>query len=82
MYPSTVPHLLKYNITPVAEGVLLRIWEPAERNEVRVKPFLFMLKYRMSSEAEARRFLTSYLSLYQSTVAQASQEQESLGVDG
>lgn len=81
MYPPTVPHLLKYNITPIAEGVLLRIWEPAERDEIRVKPFLFMLKYRMSSEAEAKRFLTDYFSLYRSSLVQISQGQEDLGVD-
>lgn len=81
MYPPTVPHLLKYNITPMAGGVLLRIWEPAERNEIRVKPFLFMLKYRMPSEAEARKFLTNYLSWYRSTLAQASSEPEKLIVE-
>jgi len=57
-------HLIKYNITPTDEGVLLKIWEPAERNETRVKPFLFMLKYRLSSEREARDFLANYLSFY------------------
>lgn len=76
MYPPIVPQLLKYNITPMAEGVLLRIWEPAERNEIRVKPFLFMLKYRMPSEAEARRFVSRYLSLYRSIQIQASQGHE------
>lgn len=70
MHPPSVPQLLKYNITPMADGVLLRIWEPAERNEIRVKPFLFMVKYRLPSEAEARRFVSSYLSLYRSTQIQ------------
>lgn len=73
MYPPTVPPLLKYNITPMAEGVLLRIWEPAERDETRVKPFLFMLKYRMSSEAEAKKFFTTYLSMYRSVFVQTPQ---------
>lgn len=72
MHPPTIPHLLKYNITPIAGGVLLRIWEPAERDEIRVKPFLFMLKYRLPSEADARRFLADYLSLYKSPVLQTS----------
>lgn len=66
------PHLLKYNITPVAGGVLLRIWEPADRNDVRVKPFLYMLKYRLASETEARKFLADYLSVYKSPVLQTS----------
>jgi hypothetical protein len=72
MHPPSVPHLLKYNITPVAGGVLLRIWEPAERNDVRVKPFLYMLKYRLTSEADARNFLAEYLSVYKSSVLQTS----------
>ncbi|WP_416673313.1 hypothetical protein [Egbenema bharatensis] len=72
MHPPSVPHLLKYNITPVAGGVLLRIWEPAERNDVRVKPFLYMLKYRLTSEADARKFLAEYLSVYKSSVLQTS----------
>lgn len=72
MHSPSVPHLLKYNITPVAGGVLLRIWEPAERDDVRVKPFLYMLKYRLASEAEARKFLADYLSVYKSPVLETS----------
>lgn len=70
MQHSSVPHVLKYNITSVAGGVLLRIWEPAPKDEVRVKPFLFMLKYRMTSEAEARKFLEDYLKLYKTALLQ------------
>lgn len=81
MHPPSVPQLLKYNITPTDEGVLLRIWEPAERNEVRVKPFLFMVKYRLPSEAEARRFVSNYLSLYRSPRAQTLCGQEKPGAD-
>jgi hypothetical protein len=72
MHPPSVPHLLKYNITPIAGGVLLRIWEPAERNDVRVKPFLYMLKYRFAMETDARKFLADYLSVYKSFVLQTS----------
>lgn len=72
MHHPHVPHVLKYNITPIAGGVLLRIWEPASKDDVRVKPFLFMLKYRMASEAEARKFLEDYLALYKATSLQTS----------
>lgn len=72
MHSPSIPHLIKYNITPVIGGVMLRIWEPAERDDIRVKPFLFMLKYRMASEAEAREFLTDYLSFYKSPLLQTS----------
>lgn len=71
-YSSELPHLLKYNITPTADGgVLLSIWEPAPKNEIRVKPFLFMIRYRLHSEAEARRLLSHYLSTYR-TLSQSS----------
>lgn len=72
MHHPHVPHVLKYNITPIAGGVMLRIWEPASKDDVRVKPFLFMLKYRMTSEAEARKFLEDYLALYKATSLQTS----------
>lgn len=72
MHSPSLPHLIKYNITPVLGGVMLRIWEPAERDDIRVKPFLFMLKYRMASETEAREFLSNYLSLYKSPLVQTS----------
>ena len=72
MHHPNVPHVLKYNITPTVGGVLLRIWEPAPKDEARVKPFLFMLKYRMTSEAEARKFLEDYLALYKTASLQTS----------
>lgn len=78
MHPPSIPHLLKYNITPVAGGVLLRIWEPVERDEMRVKPFLFMLKYRMPSEAEARKFLAEYVDLYKSASLSTSHGRRTL----
>ncbi|MBD1852156.1 hypothetical protein [Leptolyngbya sp. FACHB-711] len=69
--PTTSPtgsteilHVLKYNITALEEGVLLSIWEPAARNDTRVKPFLYMVKYRLPSEADARKLLAHYISAY------------------
>jgi hypothetical protein len=58
-------HPLEYNITPIEKGVLLSIWEPAPKNEVRVRPFLFMVKCRLLSEVDAKRLLAHYLSVYQ-----------------
>lgn len=80
MHPSDIPHLLKYNITSTPGGVLLRIWEPASKDEIRVKPFLFMLKYRLPSEADARKFLADYLSLYKAAVLQTSHGHRKPGV--
>jgi len=57
------PHL-KYNITKIEGGVLLSIWEPAPKNDLRVKPFLFMSRYRLASELEAKKLLAHYLSVY------------------
>lgn len=62
------PHL-KYNITAIEGGVLLSIWEPAPKSDVRVKPFLFMTRHRLSSELEAKKMLAHYLAVYK----QASQ---------
>lgn len=63
MQCSEPPHL-KYNITATEGGVLLSIWEPAPKNDVRVKPFLFMTRHRLASELEAKRLLAHYLSVY------------------
>jgi hypothetical protein len=57
------PHL-KYNITLIDGGVLLSIWEPAPKSDVRVKPFLFMTRHRLPSELEAKKLLAHYLSVY------------------
>jgi hypothetical protein len=72
MHPPTVPHLLKVSITPMSGGVILTIWEPIERDEIRVKPFLFKLRYRMSSEAEARKFVAEYHALYKTAASPTS----------
>jgi hypothetical protein len=58
------PPQLKYNITEIEGGVLLSIWEPAPKNDLRVKPFLFMSRHRLSSELEAKKLLAHYLSVY------------------
>jgi hypothetical protein len=57
-------HPLEYNITPIEKGVLLSIWEPAPKNDIRVRPFLFMVKCRLLSEVDAKRLLAHYLSVY------------------
>lgn len=57
------PHL-KYNITVTDSGVVLSIWEPAPKNEERVKPFLFMTRHRLANELEAKKLLAHYLSVY------------------
>lgn len=75
MSPSSIASQFKHSITPIDGGVMLRIWESAERNETRIKPFLFMLKYRMSSEAEAKKFFAEYCALYQSVLVKTSQTQ-------
>ncbi|HEY9643343.1 MAG TPA: hypothetical protein V6C57_22835 [Coleofasciculaceae cyanobacterium] len=68
-----MPHLLKYNIAPIEGGVILSIWEPAAKSEVRVKPFLYMVRYRLPSEAEAMKLLSEYLATYKAK-AQIPQE--------
>jgi len=73
MHSTSIPYLLKYNITPIEGGVILSIWEPATKNEVRVKPFLYMIRYRLSSEAEAMKLLSEYLATYKAK-AQIPQE--------
>ncbi|NJR66824.1 MAG: hypothetical protein HC772_18370 [Leptolyngbyaceae cyanobacterium CRU_2_3] len=73
MYSTTTPHLIKYNITPFEGGVILSIWEPAAKSEVRVKPFLYMVRYRLPSEVEAMKLLSEYLATYKAK-AQIPQE--------
>jgi hypothetical protein len=73
MHSNSTPHLLKYNIAPIEGGVILSIWEPALKNEVRVKPFLYMVRYRLPSEAEAMKLLSQYLATYKAK-AQIPQE--------
>lgn len=70
MHCPEPPHL-KYNITAIEGGVLLSIWEPAPKNDVRVKPFLFMSRHRLSSELEAKKLLTHYLSVYRRATQRA-----------
>lgn len=63
MQCSEPPHL-KYNIAAIEGGVLLSIWEPAVKSDVRVKPFLFMSRHRLPSELEAKKMLAHYLAVY------------------
>ena len=72
-HSTHTPYLLKYNIAPIEGGVILSIWEPAIKNEVRVKPFLYMIRYRLPSEAEAMNLLSEYLATYKAK-AQIPQE--------
>ncbi len=58
------PSVLKYNITALESGVLLSIWEPAPKNETRVKPFLYMVRYRLDCEADARKLLAQYVATH------------------
>jgi hypothetical protein len=78
-YPPPPPNLsmhcpepprLKYNITAIDGGVLLSIWEPAPKSDVRVKPFLFMSRHRLPSELEARKMLGHYLLVYRRATQQ------------
>jgi hypothetical protein len=59
-----MPQSLEYNITPIEKGVLLSIWEPAPKNEIRVRPFLFMVKCRLLSEVDAKKLVAHYMSVY------------------
>lgn len=65
MQSITTPQLLKYNLTRSKDGIQLCIWEPAPITPDRVKPFLFMARYRLVSEEEVRDILQSYQMAYQ-----------------
>lgn len=62
--PTPQKVVIKYNIFPKEDGVLLCMWEPAPLSEMRVKPFLYMVKQRLGSETEALDVLNRYLSAY------------------
>jgi hypothetical protein len=62
--PKNQKVVLKYNIFHKEDGVLLCMWEPAPLTEMRVKPFLYMVRQRVESEAEAMDLLNQYLSAY------------------
>jgi hypothetical protein len=65
MQPSEFSQLvIKYNILAKDDGVTLCLWEPAPLNETRVKPFLYMVRQRLSSEDEAQQLLDFYLKVY------------------
>lgn len=65
MHSLKTPYVLKYSITPSDDGLTLCIWEPAAINESRVRPFLFMAKYRLETEDEAHLVLGHYRQIYQ-----------------
>ena len=65
MHSLKAPYVLKYSITPSDDGLTLCIWEPASINETRVRPFLFMAKYRLETEDEANLVLGHYRQVYQ-----------------
>lgn len=66
MQSLKLPQLIKFSVTFHDDGVLLSIWEPAPINDSRVRPFLFMAKYRLSTEDEAKEVLSYYREAYQS----------------
>lgn len=65
MQSVDIPQLIKYSITPIDDGILLCIWEPAPLSESRVRPFLFMARYRLASQAEAQQILDYYETIYE-----------------
>jgi hypothetical protein len=63
--PNLPPITIKYSILHQEDNsVLLCLWEPAVMNETRVKPFLYMVRQRLPSEAEALDLLQHYLAVY------------------
>lgn len=60
--------------------MLLSIWEPAPMTSSRAKPFLFMVRLKLPSEAEARELLDHYFQVYQAVVIPTTDELEQLGV--
>jgi hypothetical protein len=65
VYPMPLPELpsrVHYTITPTKTGVNLCIWETAQVTDVRVKPFLFKIRHRLTSDTEAQQVLHEYLS--------------------
>ena len=76
LYPSpipmqslTVPPVINYSITPIKGGVLLRIWENAPVTSTRVKPLMFMARYRVETEEDAKAILKFYRAAYRSSNA-------------
>ena len=59
--------VIKYNILSKDDGVTLCLWESAPINETRVKPFLYMVRQRLSSKDEAQQLLDFYLTVYATT---------------
>lgn len=64
MQSLETPQLIKYSISPTTGGYMLCIWEPATVTASRVKPFLFMARYRVETESEAEEIITHYRTVY------------------
>ncbi|HEY9646022.1 MAG TPA: hypothetical protein V6C88_06625 [Chroococcidiopsis sp.] len=71
MQSLEIPQLIKYSITPKDDGVLLCIWEPAPMTDTRVRPFLFMARYRLADDNEAKTVLEEYQVAYQALGSQS-----------
>lgn len=54
-------HIIHYRLIEIEEGVRLRVWEPAPKNNQRLNPYLFMVNYVLTSETEAKKVLNLYL---------------------
>ncbi|MDX2212657.1 MAG: hypothetical protein SFY66_05145 [Oculatellaceae cyanobacterium bins.114] len=67
--PDASQLVIKYNILPREDGVILCLWEPAPMDGTRVKPFLYMVRQRFPSEDEAKKLLDFYLTTYQTAQA-------------
>lgn len=65
MQSLKAPYVLKYSVTPSDDGLTLCIWEPAPINDTRIRPFLFMAKYRIASDDEVSLILSQYRQVYQ-----------------
>jgi hypothetical protein len=52
---------IQYSMTTIDGGIHLCIWEDAHVTDVRVKPFLFKVNYRLPSSDEAEKLLDDYL---------------------
>ncbi len=61
MHPANLNSSVRYTITPIKDGVSLCIWEVAQVTDARIEPFLFKIKHRLSSDAEAQQVLSDYL---------------------
>lgn len=64
MTAFNVPETIQYSITPADNGVTLCLWETPHNSKSRDKAFLFKVKQRVSSRAEAKQLLRNYLECF------------------